>query len=121
MAAPNSPPVNGDRPEVRLVTWVLTTADPTGNAVSFPQHADICWQAIGTFGGATVAAQGSNTDVDADFCPMTNVSGGAAATFTALGIKQTIERPLFVRPKLTTVGVGASITVTAMLRKQPAH
>lgn len=103
-----------------LYTWVLTTADPTGDAVGaeISQHTDLCWHATGTWGGATAAIQGSNTNTDGLFGAVTNAAGAAAITWTADGApKQQIEKPLFVRPKLTTVGVGATVTVTLFARR----
>lgn len=109
-------------PEVIVVSWALTTADHTGVAVSFPQHADTCWHAIGTWGGATAAVQGSNRDVDGEYGAISNASGGAAITWTADGApKQAIERPMMMRPKLTTAGTAAAVTVTAVLRKMPRY
>lgn len=103
--------------EVIVWTWVLTTADPIGTAVQLPQHADLCWQVEGTFGTATATIEGSNAGVV--YGGLTNAAGGTAATFTAAGLKTIIERPLFVRPNLTTVGVGASVNVTVLARKNP--
>lgn len=102
---------------IMVVTWVLTTADPTGDAYQIPEWIDKTWSATGTFGGATVEVQGSNTLPDADFIVMSNAAGGAILTFTALGCKTMIEGPRYVRPKLTTVGAGASITVTLCARR----
>ena len=107
-----------------LYTWVLTTANPTGAALGpeIAQMTDLCWHAIGGagWGGATAAIQGSNTDTDANYGAMTNASGGAAITWTADGApKQSIEKPAFVRPKLTTAGTAASVTVTLFARCNP--
>ncbi len=101
-----------------LYTWVLTTADHTGAALGAEiiQHADLCWQASGTWGGATAAIEGSNND--SVYGAMTNVSGGSAITWTADGApKQQIERPVNVRPRLSTVGLGATVTVTLLARR----
>lgn len=108
------------RGDTVIATWVLTTADTTGVALgeAFIQHADRCWHASGTWGGATAAIQGSNTDTDALYGALTNASGGAAITWTDDGApKQSIENPLFVRPKLTTAGVGATVTVVLVARR----
>lgn len=107
----------GPEPNVTVWTWALTTAAPEGEAIKFPQHADLCWQVEGTVGGATVAIEGSNAG--AVYAPLTNAAGGAAATFTAAGLKTTLERPLYVRPNLSAVGVGAEISVTLTARKHP--
>lgn len=108
---------NGTEPNVTVWTWVLTTANTDGLPIKYPQHADLCWQVEGTFGGATAAVEGSNAGTV--FAAMTNASGGAAATFAAAGLKTTIERPLYVRPNLTTPGAGATLNVTLTARKQP--
>ena len=108
------------RDDLVIATWVLTSTDTTGAALdeAYAQHADLCWHAIGTWGGATAAIQGSNTNTDANFGAMTNASGGAAITWTADGApKQSIERPLYIRPKLTTAGSGATVTVTLFARR----
>lgn len=105
-----------------LYTWVLTSTDTTGKAVGpeISQHTDRCWQATGTWGGATAAVQGSNTDTDALYAAISNASGGAAITWSADGAcKNQIESALYVRPKLTTAGAGASVTVTLFARRNP--
>jgi hypothetical protein len=101
----------------KLFTYTLTTADPAGDAFEYLQHVDLCFQAVGTWGGATLTAQGSNNGTD--WFSLTNASGGAAITFTADGGKQSIERPRFIRPNLTVVGAGATVVVTVMARRNP--
>ena len=106
-----------------LYTWALTTDDHTGKALGpeVIQHVDLCWQAVGDFGGTGVAAiQGSNTDTDANFGAMTNASGGSAITWSAAGApKQQVEKPAYIRPKLTTPGTAAAVTVTLLARRNP--
>jgi hypothetical protein len=120
LVTPTITKVGGDDNAI-LFTWALTTDDHTGVAAEFIQHTDLCWQATGDFGGTGVAAaQGSNTNTDANFGAMTNASGAAAITYSAAGApKQQIERPRFVRPKLTTVGTDAAVSVTLMARRNP--
>jgi hypothetical protein len=101
---------------VKLATWNLTTATPDGEWIELDEWADRTWQATGTFGGATVAFQGSNDGVNA--FPLTNVASGSALTLTTTGGAATIELPRYVRPNLTVVGVGAIIAVTLLLRRQ---
>lgn len=106
---------------VELLTWTLTTANVDGAPFELTTHADIVWQAIGTWGGATLTIQGSNTTTDAEFMSLSNAAGGTAATFTTDGLKQTIEVPRYKRPKLTTAGVGATVVVTALVRRNTPH
>jgi hypothetical protein len=98
-----------------LYTWALTTANPDGAPMQAPEWADRTWQTTGTFGGATVAMQGSNDNTN--WFPLLNAVGGAAVTFTAAGGASTVELPLYVRPNLTTVGSGAAISVTLLARR----
>lgn len=100
-------------------TWVLLTANADGKPLGaeISQHTDLCWTATGTFGGATASLEGSNDG--SNWFPLTNASGGSAATFTAAGGKQTVEKPIYVRPNLSAVGVGATVTVILFARRNP--
>lgn len=106
---------------LQMWTWNLTTADPTGDAVEVGEWADRTWQfgtAADTLGGAVGAIQGCNSGVSADFASMSNAVGGAAIAPAALGVVATsVELPRYMRPKLTTVGAGAIITVTLFARR----
>jgi hypothetical protein len=103
-----------------LLTWPLVTATPDGLPFEMLDKAECCIQSTGTYGGATVSWQGSNDGTNWFTC--TNVAGGTAATMTATGGMQIIERPRYMRPNLTVVGAGATISVTAMLRRnQPGR
>lgn len=98
-------------------TWALTTADNDGFPMQFPEHADITWVARGTWGGATLKFQGSADGTNFVTTGLSNAAGGTEAAVTADKIVTTIERPLFIRPILTTAGSGATITVTALARR----
>jgi hypothetical protein len=105
---------NGDGSLI-LNTWSLTTADPTGDAVSSAEWADRTWQYSGTWGGATLTLQGSNDK--SNWFTLDNAAGGTALTATANGGAASVELPLWVRPNLTTPGTGATVTVTALFRR----
>lgn len=100
---------------LNLYTWPLTTANPDGAPIQAPEWADRTWQATGTFGGATVAFQGSNDGTN--WFSLTNAAGGAAVALVAAGGCSTVELPLYVRPNLTVVGAGATISVTLLARR----
>jgi hypothetical protein len=100
---------------IKLYTWNLTTATPDGAPMEQTEWADRTWQATGSFGGATLAIQGSNDGVN--WFPMTNAAGGTAIGLTAAGGAATVELPRFTRPNLTTVGVGATVAVTVCARR----
>ncbi|MBK8810768.1 MAG: hypothetical protein IPN69_08570 [Acidobacteria bacterium] len=95
-------------------TWNLTTADPIGDALAFPAWADRCFTLTGTWGGATAAIQGSN---GSNYVTLTNGATGESATTTVDSVITPFEGVLYVRPNLTVVGVGASVTVIIIARR----
>jgi hypothetical protein len=98
-----------------LFSWALTTANPDGAPVSSSEWADRTWQATGAFGAATLSLQGSNDG--ATWFNLSNAAGGTAVALTASGGVATIELPVYVRPNLTVAGVGATVTVTCLMRR----
>lgn len=112
---PNNTPAA--RPSQSLMlTWTLLTATPDGRGVDVSGFDKINWQAVtGAAGGATLAFEGSNDGTN--WYPLTKVGGTTAATLTASGGAEVNEHPMFVRPNLTTVGVGATWTVTLYASK----
>jgi hypothetical protein len=99
---------------MKKFTWVLLSADPDGVPVAMPEWADKTFEINGTFGGATCEIQGSNGGA---FQQLHKASAGTGTTYTAAGIDAIIENPLFVKPILTTVGAGATITVILLIRR----
>ena len=99
-----------------LIAWTGgATADGAATAVELPEWADNCVQAIGTIGGATLTIEGSNDGTNWE--TLNNAQGGALS-FTALTstIKQIVERPRYIRPKLTG-GTASGIGVYLMMRR----
>lgn len=122
----NNPPETEQDMSIRKVTWVLTTANPQGKAVSMSEWADKTFDIDGTsagnaWGGATCAIQGGNTGAvgGAITNPQTlnNPAGGTALSTSANKVAAVIENPLLIAPVLTTPGAGATVTVTAILRR----
>lgn len=99
-------PPTGDG-DAALITWILLTADPAGAAVAYEDYQDRAVQATGTFGGATLQWEGS-LDGGTTWFILTNPQGTAIA-FTAAGGSQISEASALIRPRLTTVGAGATI------------
>lgn len=97
--------------------YTLTTADHTGAAFPFPEWADICVSFYGgaTWGTATGAVEGSNDG--SNWLPLNKADGATAASTSADKMMQIIERPLFIRPRLTTPGTAASVAVHFTLRR----
>lgn len=96
-------------------SWTLTTADPTGEHVEQLAWSDRTFTAVGTWGGATITIEGSNDGVN--FVPLSDVAGAADATAAANKAMTVVELTRFIRPKLTTVGSGATVTAMLVARK----
>lgn len=102
---------------VKIYQWALTSTNTDGAPVAFPEWADVTWHFFGTWGGATAKVQGSADGSTFYATGLSNAAGGAEGTASADKIYTTIERPLYMRPNLTTAGAGATITVTAVARR----
>ena len=99
---------------VRQYLWELTSADPTGEAVSAVDFADRTVTAVGTWGGATVTIEGSNDGEN--WMPLSDAAGAADATASANKAITIVELTRYLRPRLTTVGTGADVTVVMLAR-----
>lgn len=99
---------------IQVVRWVLTSADPIGDAIAIPYHTDMCIQAEGTIGTATYAFQGHNHTESATgtFMDLTTIVDTAITGTTLPIVEQVGQAPFWVRPNLTTPGAGASVTFT---------
>ncbi len=92
-----------------LHTWTLTTADPIGDAISFPGASDRTVQFIfDTAGSATIILEGSLDD--STYFTLTDGQGNAIS-FTGNGGEMVAENLLFYRPQLSITGSGAIWTV----------
>lgn len=110
--------VSGGDYSVVKYAWTLTTAAPAGEPMVDVEYSDRTWSMSGTLGGAVCSIEGSAVDVDANYGTLSNAAGGVALTLTTTtGAKTVIEIPEFTRPKLTTVGVGATLTVVCIARR----
>ena len=113
MAAPTTQDINGDR-SVMLYTWTLTTADHTGDPISWADWADrsvmitsVAW------GGATCVLEGGNV---ATYLTITDPSSTAIST-NADKLEACLEVTRFVRPRLSVTGTAATVTVTLLARR----
>ena len=95
--------------------WELTTANADGSPIParFAEHADRTYYFLGTWGGATAAIEGGDGTT---YLPITDAQGGAISK-TADSIEVGVETPEITRPRLTTVGAGATITATCIARR----
>lgn len=105
---------SGARQLVQCVWAALATGDD-GQAVELPGYADRSVQVDGTFGGATVTIQVSNTGTT--WFSATDPQGNALA-FTAGGLEQLQEIARYTRC-LVTGGAGSALIVNILGRRTP--
>lgn len=99
-----------------IVTWPLTTADPTGTNIAYPDYADRTVQFIAAaWGGATAVLEGS-LDGGTTWFPLTDPQGNAISKTADAGEAVSEAVPL-TRARLSAVGVGATVTVKLFVRK----
>ena len=98
--------------KIRRITWTLTNADPTGDAVSYTDFADRSVQATGTFGGSTITIEGSNDGTT--YATLTD-NQNTAVTFTVPSIQSIEDLTLLIRPVLSG-GAGSTVVVTLLVR-----
>lgn len=101
--------------QVYKFTWTLTTADPTGDPIDgrYAEWADRTMYALGTWGGATAVMEGGDGTT---YLSLTDPQGTAISK-TADAIEVVTEVPEYSRPRLSSVGVGAAVTVTVIARR----
>lgn len=102
-----------------LFSWTLTNADNDGAPVG-PNHVDYADRTItarGTFGGATVAVQGSNEPSTPAAWFVVDDPQGTDLTLAAVGGKAVTEVPMWTRPLLNG-GAASSVTVELLCRRQ---
>ena len=98
-------------------TYALTSTNADGAAISMPEWADVTVLARGTWGGATMKVQGSDDGSNFVTTGLSNAAGGTEFTASADKVATLIERPPYIRPILTTVGTGATLTVVVTVRR----
>ena len=99
---------------VIMITWALTSANTDGAPAEWCQFADRTVTFTGTWGGATAALEGSNDG--STWIGLADVQG-TAITATANKIETAVELTRYVRPNLTTAGVGATVSATLIMRR----
>ena len=99
---------------VMVVTWASIVEGDTATKVTTAQFSRKCFQTKGTFGSATIVAQGSN-DGGTTFANLTD-HGDTAISHTSASIDEIGQNPLDIRPS-TSGGSGSSVTVVLTLSK----
>jgi len=114
-AGKNAADVQGDGSVVLFEFTPLTTANADSAPIEFVQWADACVQVNGTWGaGGAAAIEGSN---DGTNYFALNSAQGTALTLSANGLKQIVERPRFIRARVTGGDGTTSLTATFVLRR----
>jgi hypothetical protein len=109
-----------------IVTWSNLTENDTATPFPVSGYPDKSIEVTGTFGGGTVACQGSNhlllAEADRIYLTLRDPHG-SPVTFTANGLRAILENVTLIRPALSG-GVGMSITaallVSNVARRGPA-
>lgn len=102
---------------VSLYTWTsLISGSLTGAPVEMPEWSDNCAQVVAnTTGGATCVIEGSN---DGTNYGTLNDGQGNALSFTATGApKQIVERPRYIRPKISGGSGTEDWTIILLLHR----
>ena len=100
----------------KLVTWASLANGDDGAWLQLPEFGDRCVQVSGTFGvGGTVVFEGTNDTAIAGVT-LNNAQSGPLS-LTAVGVKQVVEIPLFVRPRVTA-GDGTTALIVSILARR---
>jgi hypothetical protein len=83
--------------DVAVTTWSPLAADDDGEPVRLAVYSDRSIQVVGTFGGASVTIGGSNDGIN--YHALSDTSG-AALTLTSAALKQIVELPIFIKPRV---------------------
>jgi hypothetical protein len=99
---------------LKLATWDnLDEADTAPPAIEFQEWGDRSVQVVGTFSGGTVVIEGSNDG--ATYATLTDPHD-TPLSFTATGLMQIVEIPMFIRPRVT-LGSGVDVDVYILMRR----
>jgi hypothetical protein len=83
--------------DVAVTTWAGLLADDDGAPVRLAVYSDRSVQITGDFGGASVTIGGSNDDVTYHALTATD---GSPLTLTAGALKQVVELPVYIKPRV---------------------
>lgn len=100
--------------DVAVTTWAAMQADDDGEPVRLAVYSDRSVQLTGTLGGASVTIGGSNDGVNYHAL---NDPQGNALTLSAAALRQIVELPLFIKPKVFGGDGTTNITVTLAGRR----
>lgn len=96
--------------DVAVTTWSSMAANDDGFPVRLAVYSDRSIQVAGVFGGCTVTIGGSNDGVN--YFAVTGTDG-EQIVLTEAALKQIVELPVFIKPRLT--GGDGTTAVTVIL------
>lgn len=110
MGAPTFPRPSGISETARIAQWTLTSGDATGDPIGadWLDLADKCVSVTGTFGTGTFLLEGSN---DGAVWFTLNTPAGVAISGTTAAMRQVLENPVHVRPRVTGADGTTNLTV----------
>lgn len=94
--------------DVAVTTWGGLLADDDGEPVRLAVYSDRSVQVSGTFGGASVTIGGSNDGIT--YHALTGTDG-QPLTFTAGALKQVVELPVWIKPRVFGGNGTTNLTV----------
>lgn len=100
--------------DVAVTTWAGLLADDDGQGVRLAVYSDRSIQVVGEFGGASVTIGGSNDGIN--YHALTATSGDTLV-FTEAGLKQIVELPVFLKPRVFGGDGTTSLKVVLSGRK----
>lgn len=100
--------------DVAVTTWAGLAADDDGEPVRLAVYSDRSIQVAGTFGGASVTIGGSNDGVN--YHALTGADG-LPLMLTAAALKQIVELPIFIKPRVFGGDGSTSLTITLAGRR----
>ena len=93
-----------------LVTWTPVTEADSCGAISLPEYSDKSVQVAGTFGGTSIAVQGSNDGTN--FASLNDPTQTVIA-ITAAKVQAVLENTVVIQP-VRTGGSSTSVTISIL-------
>lgn len=100
--------------DVAVTTWDGLLANDDGEPVRLAVYSDRSIQVVGTFGGASVTIGGSNDGVN--YVALTDTAGNPL-TLSVAGLKQIVELPVFLKPRVFGGSGATNLKVVLSGRK----
>lgn len=100
--------------DVAVTTWGVLSADDDGEPVRLAVYSDRSVQVSGNFGGASVTIGGSNDGITYHALTATD---GSPLTLTGAALKQIVELPVYIKPRVFGGDVTTALKVVLAGRR----